>query len=63
MARKKKDGHFLTCYLSQTLFDKLTEYSEKSMMPKTSVIETALKKYFDEISPNEKHVKSTDGEV
>ena len=63
MARKKKDGHFLTCYLSQTLFDKLTEYSEKSMMPKTSVIETALKKYFDEISLNEKHDKSTDEEV
>ncbi|MBP3297181.1 MAG: ribbon-helix-helix domain-containing protein [Lachnospiraceae bacterium] len=47
MARAKKDGHFLNCYIKQELWEKISEYSEETMIPKTSIVEKALEDYFE----------------
>ncbi len=47
MARAKKDGHFLNCYIKQELWEKINEYSETTMIPKTSIVEKALEDYFE----------------
>ena len=57
MARAKKDGQFLNCYIRKELFEKLTQYSVDTSLPKTAIVEKALLKYFDEvvdIEPNRK---------
>ncbi len=48
MARAKKDGKFISCYIEKTLYDKLETYSVETKMPKTSVIEIALEHYLKE---------------
>ena len=47
MARAKKDGHFLNCYIKQELWDKITRYSEETRTPKTAIVEKALEDFFE----------------
>lgn len=53
MARAKKDGQFLNCYIRKEIFDKLTQYSEETSIPKTAVVEKALEKYLNEVVKTE----------
>ena len=46
MARAKKDGHFLNCYIKQNLWDAIEKHSEETMLPKTAIVEKALEDYF-----------------
>ena len=43
MVRAKKEGQFLNTKLPQDIFDKVTEYSERTRIPKTAVVEMALR--------------------
>ena len=47
MARAKKDGHFLNCYIKQELWDEITRYSEETRIPKTAIVEKALEDFFE----------------
>ena len=53
MARAKKDGKFLNCYIDRAVFDRLEEYCQKTAFPKTTVLEKALKKYLSEFDTDE----------
>ena len=46
MARAKKDGHFLNCYIEKELWDTIDKYSNETKIPKTAIVEIALKEYF-----------------
>ena len=45
MPRKKKEGHFLNCYVDNVIWKSLDIYSKDTGIPKTTVIEKALKVY------------------
>lgn len=45
MARAKKDGHFLNCYIEKELWDAIDKYSADTKIPKTAVVEIALMEY------------------
>ena len=47
MARQKKDSHPITIRMEQELFDRMTEFCERSGQPKTVAIERALTEYID----------------
>ena len=49
MARAKKDGHFLNCYLDKELWNKINEHSEETRIPKTAIVEIALRDYFKKV--------------
>lgn len=51
MPRPKKDGKVINYYVRKDLVDRLDAYSEKSMIPKTSIVEAALKEYLDKVDP------------
>ncbi len=53
MARAKKDGQFLNCYIRKEIFDKLTLYTDDTGVPKTVVVEKALQKYLDTVMKSE----------
>lgn len=53
MARAKKEGHFLNCYIRKEIYDKLAQYSEETSIPKTAVVEKALEKYLNEVVKTE----------
>ena len=46
MARAKKDGQFFNCYIEKELWDKISEQSEETKIPKTAIVEMALREYF-----------------
>ena len=52
MARAKKDGQFLNCYIRKEIFDKLALYSDDTGIPKTRVVEKALEKYLSDVMEN-----------
>lgn len=54
MARAKKDGQFLNCYIRKDIFDKLAQYSEETSIPKTAVVEKALEKYLKVVMKEKK---------
>lgn len=60
MPRAKKDGHFLSCYVLKEVYDALTEYSESTMIPKTSLLEKALMEFFEN-HPLSKPTQDKDG--
>ena len=62
MARAKKEGQFLNTKLPQDIFDKVTEYSDRTRIPKTAVVEMALREYMDKVSPAGK-TKSKTGKL
>lgn len=48
MAKPKKDGHFINCYLDRNLYNRLQFYADEKGQTKTLAIERILKQYFDE---------------
>ena len=57
MARAKKNGEFINCKIEQSIVDKLNLYSEQSMIPKTAIVEMAVKEYLDKVSLSNKKKK------
>jgi len=57
MARAKKDGQFLNCYIRKEIFDKLALYSDDTGIPKTVVVEKALQKYLDTVMKSEENLE------
>ncbi len=49
MAKPKKEGQFLNCYIRKEISDALTIYSDDTGIPKTRVVEKALEKYLADI--------------
>ena len=49
MARIKKDGKFLNCYIRKDIFEKLELYCNDTSIPKTAVVEKALEQYLKNI--------------
>ena len=47
MARAKKNGHFLNCKVHDDILERLNMYSNETKLPKTAVVELALKEYLD----------------
>lgn len=47
MPRSKKPGRFLNAKVSDEIFDRVEEYSKISLLPKTAIVEVALKEYLD----------------
>lgn len=47
MAREKKDGKFLNCYIQKDIIEKLNVYSKETGISKTFIVEKALKEYLD----------------
>lgn len=48
MARPKKDGQYINCYLDKTLYLRLCYYANEKGQTKTLAIERILKQHFDE---------------
>ncbi len=60
MARIKKDGEFLNCYIRRDLSEVLKQLSSETSIPKTAIVEKALEKYFADVmksKPNENSIK------
>lgn len=47
MAKPKKDGHYINCYLERNLYNRLCYYADEKGQTKTLAIERILKEYFD----------------
>ena len=60
MARIKKEGEFINCKVRQDVVDRLNAYSEKSMIPKTSIVEKALEEYLDRMDDKINERQSAD---
>lgn len=54
MARAKKNGEFVNCKIRQDIADKLNAYSEKTMIPKTAIVEKAIEEYLNKIDHSSK---------
>lgn len=54
MPRPKKDGKVINYYVRKDLVDRLEAYSEKTMIPKTSIVEAALQNYLDNAEKNKR---------
>ena len=46
MARKKKNGIYVTFMLEAELVEKLNKMAQETMIPKTRLVEAALREYF-----------------
>lgn len=55
MPRIKKQGRFLNAKVSDEIFDRVEIYSRESLLPKTAIVELALREYLDK---NMKHKKN-----
>lgn len=51
MARSKKQGRYFNCKLPDEILDRLTAYTEETRIPKTAIVEKALKEYLDKVAP------------
>ena len=51
MARQKKDGQFLNCYMRKDLYDRVETYCNETMIPKTAIVEKAVQEYMDKVAP------------
>ena len=47
MARAKKDGQYINCYVEKEVVQILEQYCEETGLTKTVAIERILKKYFE----------------
>lgn len=52
MPRHKKNGKFVNFYAKKDLIDRLDEYSERTMIPKTAILEKALEEFLDKREPS-----------
>lgn len=48
MAKPKKDGKYVNIYMERELAERLEAYSDETGIPKTFVIEKAVKGYLDQ---------------
>jgi len=48
MAKAKKDGEYLHCYIKADLMERLDKYLEESRLSKTVATEIALERFLDE---------------
>ena len=48
MARAKKDGQYINCYVEKEVVEKLEQFCNKTGLTKTVAIERILTKYFDD---------------
>ena len=48
MARAKKDGQYINCYVEKEVVETLEQYCEETGLTKTVAIERILSKFFDE---------------
>ena len=51
MAKPKKNGHYYNTYMDSELYDRLTKYNAETSIPKTAVVEKALRLYLDQVAP------------
>lgn len=49
--RGKKEGALFSAKIEKTIFDRLTDYSDTTGIPKTRVVEQALNMYLDRVAP------------
>jgi len=59
MARPRKEGSYLNAKLPTEIIERVSAYSEKTRIPKTAIVEMALKEYLDKVDPvkNNKDMK------
>lgn len=51
MARAKKEGSYLNAKLPTEIIERVSAYSESTRIPKTAIVEMALKEYLDKAVP------------
>lgn len=51
MARAKKEGSYLNAKLPTEIIERVSAYSESTRIPKTAIVEMALKEYLDKVVP------------
>lgn len=51
MARSRKEGSYLNAKLPAEIIERVSAYSEKTRIPKTAIVEMALKEYLDKVDP------------
>lgn len=51
MARAKKEGSYLNAKLPTEIIERISAYSEATRIPKTAIVEMALKEYLDKVAP------------
>ena len=56
MARQKKDGQFLNCYMRKDLYDRVEKYCNETMIPKTAIVEKAVQEYMDKVAPIKENI-------
>ena len=49
MARPRKEGSYLNAKLPTEIIERVSAYSEKTRIPKTAIVEMALKEYLDKV--------------
>lgn len=54
MPRLPKKGEFINCKIDIELVKKLNDYSQKTRIPKTAIIEMALEDYFKKVTRDKK---------
>lgn len=47
MAKPKKDGHYINCYMDRELYNRLCIYADEKGQTKTMAIERILKEHLD----------------
>ena len=47
MARPKKDGEYLHCYINKEISERLTQYADEKGQTKTVAVERILKEFLD----------------
>jgi len=55
MARPRKEGSYLNAKLPTEIIERVSAYSEKTRIPKTAIVEMALKEYLDKVDPVKKN--------
>ena len=54
MARPKKEGRYVNCYMDNTVLDKLEKYCEETGLTKTVAMERILDKFLTEREKSKK---------
>lgn len=58
MARNKiKDSDAVSFRIRKDISERLNDYSESSHIPKTAIVEMALKEYLNKVAPTKKNKK------
>lgn len=52
MARQKKDGVALNCFIDKSIADSLEKFCEETRLSKTATVERALIEYFNTMEEN-----------